>query len=215
MAGLVTTLKRIVIRVLFVWVLIVIAWVIINWWFLLLFGKAIWTFNRPWRADWAVAFFVTILLVIILPALYIWSIKAWLLLTALGAMRWSYRDRLAVTMIDAIAPAVTGSSQQGIAVAEQVHASLSQWKEDLPRSMRLLMDSLLDRVPLLGSLISATQSLDAKSFTDEKTFKQEMYTAMQPYLEKTSVSGSGWWILLFGLLIANILLLVGIYLLIV
>ena len=200
-------LKKLLFRVFLLWSLIVVVGVLMNRWFVLLYWSAVRSFDWRWWVDWLLAFLVFVLLLIVFPIVYIWSIKAWLLLTALWSVWWSYRNTVASEIADIVAPQVVSNAQQWTNIAQHVTQSITTRKKQLPLPVRFALNQLLKKIPLAETIIETITSLDTTAFTDEETFKQSMHDTMQPYLEKTSLQWSGGRWLLAKILVGNVVIL--------
>jgi len=195
-------------------VLIVIIGIVVNRWFLMIYGKTLWTMNRPGGVDTLLAVAAIGLLLVVFPLLYVFSLKTGLVLSVLWTIRWSYRDRVTGEIVDGIAPKVVWAVSKWSSYKLDVQHAVSNWKSKFPLVGRLAINQLLKKVPLLEKLVETIEWLDTSSFENEEQFKTTVKASIQPYLEKTSVWSAWWWNWLVKLAVINAIVLAVLALLI-
>ncbi len=191
-------------------------WLFINWWFLLFFGRKIFTYWWPWGMQIVFILVITLLLFIIFPACYFILMKKSYVETVVTIVWQEYRSDFINTLIVHIAAALVQSYQATHKVLQwsDVNALFAKIFNETSFWSKLLVQYLTKRVTLLDQLAHVVTHLSEDDFQDRKSLQQKIAQWMQPYFDRTDVARrwSLYW--LMRLVLINILLLLGLALLV-
>lgn len=187
--------------------------ILINWGFLMLFWRAIWTFNWPWATFQEMLFAGAIIftLLIIFPVLYFLMFKWGYFETIVGLVWHEYRDDLVHWMVKHSSHMVIKHYNDVKWDVQALHTKMDSRFDDAPFWSKLLVNYLQKKLPLVDKMGDIIWWLDEKAFANEETLQLSINEQLDPYIQRTDVETEWgvYWIV--KIVWVNIAILVGLY----
>lgn len=193
--------------------LLIVFWLILNRWFLVFFGKRVWTYNRPWGAfqELLFAWWISLLLFIILPVFYFLLFK-WRYFESIVWLVWhEYRDEVVHGMVKHSSHMIIKHYGEMKWDISALHTKMTWRFDDVPFWSKLVVNYLKKKLPIVDKLIEVVAWLDQSAFANEETLQKSIRGEIDPYLKRTDVETTWWLMRVMRIVIANILLLVWLY----
>ena len=191
----ISVVKKLFRRVMLYIIAFIVFGIIINWGFLLFFGRALWAYDRPGGVlqETIFAGWIVFALLIVFPLLYFFLFKGGYFEMIVWMVWHEYRDDLIQWMVHHSSHMVMKHYNEVKWDVTMLQTKMNSWFDDTPFWSKLIINYLQKKLPLLDKIIDIIWTLDEGSFASEDTLKQSINEQLKPYIERTDVVNE-WWV---------------------